>query len=110
MTFAFEQLGEFVPELDARGRAEQAFEEFERIARDAHRALGAALNDYRCKRDAYARLDAAAARVDGILMPLERARDALHSFLRGQMDKSEQNRLARIAKRRALIEPEGPAP
>ena len=54
MTFAFEQFGEFVPELDARGRAGQALEEAERIARDAHRALGAALNDYRCKRDAYA--------------------------------------------------------
>jgi hypothetical protein len=110
MTFALSELqefGEFVPEFDTRGRAEQALEEAQRIARDAHRALGAALNDYRCKRDAYARLDAAAARVDGILMPLERA---LHSFLRGQMDKSEQNRLARIAKRRALIEPEGPAP
>ena len=54
MTFAFEQFGEFVPELDARGRAGQALEEAQRIARDAHRALGAALNDYRCKRDAYA--------------------------------------------------------
>ena len=40
MAFAFEQFGEFVPELDARGRAEQRLEEAERIARDAHRALG----------------------------------------------------------------------
>ena len=50
MTFALselQELSEFVPELDARGRAEQALEEAERIARDAHRALGAALNDYR---------------------------------------------------------------
>jgi hypothetical protein len=47
MTIAFEQFGEFVPELDARGRAEQAFEEAERIARDGHRALGIALDDYR---------------------------------------------------------------
>jgi hypothetical protein len=57
MTFALselQELGEFVPELDARGRAEQALEEAERIALDAHRALGAALNNYRCKRDAYA--------------------------------------------------------
>jgi hypothetical protein len=57
MTFALSQLqqfGEFVLELDARGRAEQALEEAQRIARDAHRALGAALNDHRCKRDAYA--------------------------------------------------------
>ena len=49
MTFALSQLqelSEIVPELDARGRAEQAREEAQRIARDAHRALGAALNDY----------------------------------------------------------------
>jgi hypothetical protein len=42
MTFALSQLqelGEFVPELDARGQAEQALEEAKRIARDAHRAL-----------------------------------------------------------------------
>jgi hypothetical protein len=48
-----QDLGEFVPQLDARGQAEQALEKAERIARDANRALGAALNDYRCKRDAY---------------------------------------------------------
>jgi hypothetical protein len=57
MTFPLSELqefGEFVPELDARGRVEQALEEAHRIARDAHRALGAALNDYRCKRGAYA--------------------------------------------------------
>jgi len=56
MTFALSQLqelGEFVPELDARGRAQQALEEAERIARDAHRALGPALDDYRRKQDAY---------------------------------------------------------
>ena len=49
MTFAlseFQEFGEFVPELAARGRAEHALEEAQRIARDAHRALGAALNDY----------------------------------------------------------------
>jgi adenylate cyclase class IV len=57
MTFALSELqefGQFVLELDARGRAEQALEGAQRIARDAHRALGVALNDYRCKRDAYA--------------------------------------------------------
>jgi hypothetical protein len=54
MTFAFEQFGEFVPELDARGRAEQAFDEAERIARDAHRALGIALDEYRRAQSAYA--------------------------------------------------------
>jgi hypothetical protein len=57
MTFALselQELGEFVPGLDARGRAQQALEEAERIARDAHRALGAALDDYRRKQDAYA--------------------------------------------------------
>ena len=49
-----QELGEFVPELDARGRAEQALEEAERIARDAHRALGIALDDYRRAQSAYA--------------------------------------------------------
>ena len=56
MTFALSELrelGEFVPELDARGRAE-ALEEAERIARDAHRALGIALDDYRRTQSAYA--------------------------------------------------------
>jgi hypothetical protein len=42
-----QELGEFVPELDARGRAQQVPEEAERIARDARRALGIALDDYR---------------------------------------------------------------
>ena len=54
MTFSFEQFGEFVPELDARGRAEQAFEEAERVARDAQGALGIALDDYRRAQSAYA--------------------------------------------------------
>lgn len=48
-----QELGEFVPELDARGRAEQALEEAERSARDAHRALGIALDDYRRAQSAY---------------------------------------------------------
>ena len=37
MTFALselQELGEFVPDVDARGRAQQALEEAERIARD----------------------------------------------------------------------------
>ena len=57
MAFALselQELGEFVPDLDACGRAQQALEEAERIARDAHRALGAALDDYRRKQAAYA--------------------------------------------------------
>ena len=57
MTFALselQELSEFVPDVDARGRAQQALEEAERIARDAHRALGAAPDDYRRKQNAYA--------------------------------------------------------
>ena len=57
MTFALselQELGEFVPELDARGRAEQALEEAERIARDAYRTLGIALDDYRRAQGAHA--------------------------------------------------------
>ena len=54
MAFAFEQFGEFVPELDARGQAELRLEEAERIARDAHRALGIVLEDYRRAQSAYA--------------------------------------------------------
>ena len=54
MAFAFEQFGEFVPELDARGPAELRLEEAERIARDAHRALGDVLEDYRRAQNAYA--------------------------------------------------------
>jgi adenylate cyclase class IV len=49
-----QELGEFVPELDARGRAEQALEEAERITRNAHRAMGIALDDYRRAQSAYA--------------------------------------------------------
>ncbi len=57
MTFALfelQELGEFVPELDARGRGQHTLEEAERIARDAHRALGIALEDYRRAQSAYA--------------------------------------------------------
>ena len=39
MAFAFEQFGEFVPELDARGQAELRLEEAERIARDGRRSM-----------------------------------------------------------------------
>jgi hypothetical protein len=54
MAFTFEQFGKFVPELDAHGQAELRLEEAERMARDAHRPCGEALDDYRRAQDAWA--------------------------------------------------------
>jgi hypothetical protein len=60
---------------------------------------------------AIVRLDAAAARIDGLSGPYERARDALCAFLAEQARLAADDRVKRLARRRALAaDPEEAAP